>query len=177
MEIVRTPEAVNQAIDSMVVYMESLVKDDSPWAIVGIADGGISLAAVLQKRFMEKTGRSLTLGTLNASYHRDDIGSRPITHPKTPTDLLFEVQHTSILLVDDVIHSGRTIRAAMDELFEHGRPRVVKLLVVLDRGHRVLPIQPDFSAFFLDLEPHRKLQVVIDPEDPMRNHIWARSKD
>jgi len=177
MEIVRAPEDVNRAIDSLVHYMECLVTDKGPWVMVGIANGGIALTAILQKRFQEKTGLSLPVGDLNVSFHRDDIGSRPITRPKEPTKLPFEVQHTSIILVDDVIHSGRTIRAALDELFEHGRPRVVKLLALVDRGHRVVPIQPDFAAIHLEMEPDQKLQVVIDPDDPLGNRIWKARRD
>jgi pyrimidine operon attenuation protein/uracil phosphoribosyltransferase len=111
---------------------------------------------------------------LNVSFHRDDIGSRPITAPKSPTNFPFEIDRANIVLIDDVIHSGRTTRAAMDELFEHGRPALVKLITLVDRGSRSLPIQPDFSAIALELQSDQKLSVLIDPKDSQRNQILIR---
>lgn len=178
MEIIRTPEDVNRAIDSMVSFVDCLIKDSdrAPWILIGIADGGIPLSRELACRIKKELGLSIPLGSLNVSFHRDDIGSRPITHPKQPTYLPESIDHANILLVDDVIHSGRTIRAALDELFEHGRPRLTKLISLVDRGHRVLPIQPDYVAIHLDLERAQLLKVVIDPDDEKGNRIWALRK-
>jgi pyrimidine operon attenuation protein / uracil phosphoribosyltransferase len=173
-QIIRGPEAVNGAIDSLVNYMLLHGNSGEPCLLVGISNGGVPLAREMARRFARITGVAVPVGVLNVSFHRDDIGSRPITAPKEPTQLPVEVQHRPVILVDDVIHSGRTVRAALDELFEHGRPRWVKLLVLVDRGERVVPIQPDFAGFSLELETARKLQVVIDVEDPMQNHVWMR---
>ncbi len=173
MEIVRAPDDVNKAIDSMVHYLTSLVVESDDWVLIGIADGGIPLTTELKRRFEQKTGQQLPIGILNVSFHRDDIGSRPIVRPKHPTNLPVEIQNTSVILVDDVVHSGRTTRAALDELFEHGRPRVVKLISLVDRGNRVVPIQPDFAAMTLELESEQKLKVVIDSEDSQGNRIWT----
>ena len=178
MQIIRTQEDVNKALDSMVSYIDFLrdSKDD-PWLLIGIADGGIPLSRELAKRVKEKLGITLPTGSLNVSFHRDDIGSRPITRPKTPTDLPKSIDRANIILLDDVIHSGRTIRAALDELFEHGRPRLTKLMTMVDRGHRVVPIQPDYAAVTLDLENDRSLKVVIDPDDAKGNRIWVMDKE
>lgn len=154
--------------------MQRMVTDAESWLLIGIANGGIALAGELQRRFAKATGMQLAVGELNVSFHRDDIGSRPITRPKEPTRLPLEVQHRSVILVDDVIHSGRTVRAALDELFEHGRPKVVRLLALVDRGHRVVPIQPDYAAITFDMEVERKLHVVIDPDDALGNRIWVQ---
>ncbi len=175
MEIIRVPEDVNRAIDSLVDYMQGMVTDGESWLLIGIANGGIALAGELQRRFATATGLQLPMGELNVSFHRDDIGSRPITRPKEPTRLPDEVHHRSVILVDDVIHSGRTIRAALDELFEHGRPKRVRLLTLVDRGHRVVPIQPDYAAISFDMDETRKLHVVIDPDDAHGNRIWVQS--
>jgi pyrimidine operon attenuation protein / uracil phosphoribosyltransferase len=173
-QVIHGPEAVNGAIDSLVDYVVSLGKPQDSCLLVGISNGGVPLVREMARRLTLVTGETLPVGVLNVSFHRDDIGSRPITAPKEPTQLPLEVQHRPVILVDDVIHSGRTVRAALDELFEHGRPSWVKLLVLVDRGERVLPIQPDYAGFSLDLETARKLQVVIDAEDPMQNHVWMR---
>lgn len=175
MEIVRAPEELNRAIDSLVDYLLSLT-GDSPsqsWLMVGIANGGIDLVEEINNRLEKRAGNRLPSGILNVSFHRDDIGSRPITRPKEPTQLPFQMQHASVILVDDVIHSGRTTRAALDELFEHGRPAIVKLMTLVDRGYRVVPIQPDFTAIHLEMDSDQKLNVVIDPDDPLGNRIWT----
>ena len=176
MEIVRAPEEVNRAIDSLVDYLRSLVEDSRSWLLVGIANGGIDLAEEINNRLEKTTGRRLASGILNVSFHRDDIGSRPITRPKEPTQLPGEVQHASVVLVDDVVHSGRTARAALGELFENGRPGIVKFVTLVDRGNRVVPIQPDFTAIQLEMNPDQKLKVVIDPDDPLGNRIWASKR-
>ena len=161
----------------MVSYIDFLREDGGTWLLIGIADGGIPLIRELARRVQEKHGVTLPLGSLNVSFHRDDIGSRPITKPKTPTHLPETIDRAKIILVDDVIHSGRTIRAALDELFEHGRPRLVKLMTLVDRGHRVVPIQPDYAAVTLDLDNDQSLNVVIDPEDQKGNRIWVKQKE
>ena len=175
MEIVRAPEEVNRAIDSLVDYLLSVTGASTSqcWLMVGIANGGIALVEEINQRLEKHTGKKLPLGILNVSFHRDDIGSRPIARPKEPTQLPFDIQHASVVLIDDVIHSGRTTRAALEELFEHGRPAVVKLMTLVDRGHRVVPIQPDFTAIHLEMAPDQKLNVVIDPDDALGNRIWT----
>lgn len=177
MQIIRAPEDVNKAIDAMVRYVGFLEGGDDPWLLIGIADGGIPLSQELAKRIKEKLGLTMPVGSLNVSFHRDDIGSRPITRPKTPTCLPEAIDRANVIIIDDVIHSGRTIRAALDELFEHGRPRMTKLITLVDRGHRVLPIQSDYAAFELDLENEQSLKVVIDPKDEQGNRIWILDKE
>jgi pyrimidine operon attenuation protein / uracil phosphoribosyltransferase len=177
MQIIRASEDVNKAIDAMVGFVDFLGIGDDPWLLIGIADGGIPLSQELARRVQKKLGLTLPLGSLNVSFHRDDIGSRPIPLPKTPTSLPQIVDRANVILIDDVIHSGRTIRAALDELFEHGRPRMTKLITMVDRGHRVLPIQPDYAAFALDLETNQSLKVVIDPKDDQGNRIWVMEKE
>ncbi|MCG8526944.1 MAG: bifunctional pyr operon transcriptional regulator/uracil phosphoribosyltransferase PyrR [Opitutales bacterium] len=172
METIRAPEDVNRAIDAMVNYIGDLVDKNEEWLLVGIANGGIPLAKRIAALLKEKRGINLQLGSINVNFHRDDIGSRPITNPKVPTLLPLEIDRSCVILVDDVVHSGRTTRAALEELFEQGRPRVTRLLTLVDRGNRVLPIQPDFSAMAVDLEDHQKLKVVVDPEDDQGNRIW-----
>jgi pyrimidine operon attenuation protein / uracil phosphoribosyltransferase len=111
---------------------------------------------------------------LNVCFHRDDIGSRPITAPKFPSHVPAPIDRCKVILVDDVCYSGRTIRAAMDELFEHGRPKWVRLLTLVDRGNRVLPIQPDFAPIHLEIEPEMSLKLVIDHEDALGNRLWVK---
>ncbi|MDC2975681.1 bifunctional pyr operon transcriptional regulator/uracil phosphoribosyltransferase PyrR [Prochlorococcus sp. AH-736-D23] len=113
--------------------------------LVGIPTRGINLAKVLEKELLDKTGRKVGKGIIDPTFYRDDqnrVGTRLIKATDIPTP----IEKQDILLIDDVIYTGRTIRAAMDALYSWGRPQRVMLLVMVDRGHRELPIQPDFCG-------------------------------
>ena len=113
--------------------------------LVGIPTRGIDLAKVLEKELFDKTGRKVGKGIIDPTFYRDDqnrVGTRLIKATDIPTP----IEKQDILLIDDVIYTGRTIRAAMDALYSWGRPQRVMLLVMVDRGHRELPIQPDFCG-------------------------------
>lgn len=111
--------------------------------IVGIQKGGAPLAEKLAANLATLWGQPVPCGQLDVSMHRDDLGSRaaPTVHP---TVIPFDVTGKTVVLVDDVLFSGRTIRAAMDALTDFGRPRRIQLAVLVDRGHRELPIKADF---------------------------------
>jgi pyrimidine operon attenuation protein/uracil phosphoribosyltransferase len=111
-------------------------------ALVGIQTGGVWLAEALGDE-VARIEQRVPVGSLDASLHRDDIGLRPVS-PGAVSDLRFSVDGTVVVLVDDVLFTGRTVRAALDALGEYGRPRAVQLAVMVDRGHRELPIRPDF---------------------------------
>ena len=113
--------------------------------LVGIPTRGIDLAKVIEKELFNKTGVKIKRGIIDPTFYRDDqnrVGTRLIK----ATDIPIPIEEQEILLIDDVIYTGRTIRAAMDALYSWGRPQRVMLLVMVDRGHRELPIQPDFCG-------------------------------
>ena len=117
-------------------------------ALVGIQSGGVDLAARLAKLFMTFYSVEPPTGAIDITFYRDDLDVRlgkEYGQPKVhSTDLPFDINDKSIVLVDDVLYTGRTIRAAIDALFDYGRPDSVRLAVLVDRGHRDLPIRPDF---------------------------------
>ena len=113
--------------------------------LVGIPTRGVHLAEVLRKEIFAKTGVNVKRGIIDPTFYRDDqnrVGTRLIE----ATDIPECIEKQDIVLIDDVIYTGRTIRAAMDALLSWGRPKRVMLLVMIDRGHRELPIQPDFCG-------------------------------
>ena len=113
--------------------------------LVGIPTRGVNLAEVLRQEMYNKTGINVKKGVIDPTFYRDDqnrVGTRLIEATDIPTS----IEKKEIVLIDDVIYTGRTIRAAMDALLSWGRPKRVMLLVMIDRGHRELPIQPDFCG-------------------------------
>ena len=121
------------------------VKNLENLLLVGIPTRGIDMAEILEKELFCKTGVKIRKGTIDPTFYRDDqnrVGTRLIKATDIPTP----IEKQEILLIDDVIYTGRTIRAAIDALYSWGRPQRVMLLVMIDRGHRELPIQPDFCG-------------------------------
>lgn len=113
-------------------------------ALVGIRTGGEFLARRIQKKIKEIEGREVPLGVLDITLYRDDLSFSRSQPMLKGTDLPFAVSGAHILLVDDVLYTGRTIRAALDAIIDFGRPSCVELCVLIDRGHRELPIRADF---------------------------------
>ena len=132
--------------------------------LVGIPTRGINLAEVLEKELFIKTGLKIRKGIIDPTFYRDDqnrVGTRIIKATDIPTP----IEKQEILLIDDVIFTGRTIRAAMDALYSWGRPQRVMLLVMIDRGHRELPIQPDFCGKKVPTSKNEKISVRLNNVD------------
>ncbi|MGE3620042.1 MAG: bifunctional pyr operon transcriptional regulator/uracil phosphoribosyltransferase PyrR [Acidimicrobiia bacterium] len=125
-------------------------------ALVGLQTGGVDLAEELAAAIQRIDGQRPEVGVLDVAFHRDDIGIRPVL-PQAPTAIDFDIDGAVVVLVDDVLFTGRTIRAALDALHDFGRPRAVQLAVMIDRGHRELPIRPDYVGKNL---PTRRDEVV-----------------
>src|SRR5258708_394494 len=111
--------------------------------LVGLYTGGLAIAHRLAAAIAEFEGLDVPVGALDVSFYRDDIGLRAVT-PSGPTEVPVDITGRVVVLVDDGLYTGRTVRAAMDALTELGRPRAIQLAVLVDRGHRELPIRPDF---------------------------------
>lgn len=138
--------------------------------LLGIANGGIVLARRLAA-LLKADGRLPTAGTLDISFHRDDIGRHPVPKEFAPSCIPQDVNGATVVLVDDVLHSGRTLKAALDELFDHGRPERVELAVLVDRGGRRLPIAADYCGLKLEVQDHEKVVVHLDEKSPAKDSI------
>jgi len=138
--------------------------------LVGIHTGGAWIAEKVQQLL----GGNLPLGTLDISFYRDDF-SRIGLHPQvTPSEIPFEVEDAHIILIDDVLHTGRTIRAAMNELYDYGRPAAIELAVLIDRGGRELPIAADMIGARLELTEQQNIQVTLDPNNKLTLSLHER---
>ncbi len=124
--------------------------------LIGLQTGGVPLAGKLADALEAIEAVRPPLATLDVAFYRDDIGLRPVL-PEAVTDISFDLGAKTVVLVDDVLFTGRTIRAALDALTDYGRPRAVQLAVMVDRGHRELPIRPDYVGKNL---PTRRDEVV-----------------
>jgi pyrimidine operon attenuation protein / uracil phosphoribosyltransferase len=134
--------------------------------LVGIQTRGVPLAARLRALVAERAGVELPLGALDITFHRDDVhlrdGGAPERQPVVrSTSIPFPLEGMTVVLVDDVLYTGRTIRAAIDALLEFGRPARVQLAVLVDRGHRELPIRPDYVGKNLPTARAERIQVEL----------------
>ena len=151
----KLPDA-EQLLDALAERIRPLLGDNG--ALVGIHSGGAWLA----QRLREKLGGDIPLGTLDISFYRDDF-SRIGLHSQTkPSSIPFEVEGRHIVLVDDVLYTGRTIRGAMNELFDYGRPASIMLAVLVDRGGRELPVEAQAVAVKMTLQPGQSLELLQD---------------
>jgi pyrimidine operon attenuation protein/uracil phosphoribosyltransferase len=136
-------------------------------ALVGIHTRGVPLAQRLRRLIEERAGVSVPLGAVDITFHRDDVSVRGGEAPLhaqpvvRATELDFPPEGTTCILVDDVLYTGRTIRAAIEALFDYGRPARVQLAVLVDRGHRELPIRPDYVGKNLPTSHGERIQVQL----------------
>ena len=134
---------------------------DVPFSLIGIHRRGVPLAHRLAVLIEQFTGNVIPVGELDTAFYRDDIGRREPREQASvnSTTIDFQLDDQSVVLVDDVLYTGRTVRAAIDALFDFGRPLAVQLAVLVDRGHRELPIRPDFVGKNLPTAPDERVNV------------------
>jgi pyrimidine operon attenuation protein/uracil phosphoribosyltransferase len=152
-------------------------------ALVGIQTRGAPLAARLRRLVTERSGHELPLGALDITFHRDDVhvrggGTRPERQPVVrATSIPFSLEGKTVVLVDDVLYTGRTIRAAIDALLDYGRPARVQLTVLVDRGHRELPIRPDYVGKNLPTAREERIQVELVEVDEVDRVLLVRESE
>lgn len=139
-------------------------RDSSDLVLIGIPTRGIELAERIAAKMSEVEGSDLRAGSLDVTMYRDDLRMRP-ARALEPTNLPDDIDGKIVILIDDVLMSGRTIRAALDALNDHGRPRAVQLAVLVDRGHRELPIRADFVGKNLPTSKSERVQVRLSETD------------
>ena len=160
-------ESIRRTLSRIAHEMIERNEDLGTVALVGIHTRGVPIANRLRRLVEERTGEELALGQLDITFHRDDVHVRAGHAPRRSqpivrdTKLDFDLEGRTVILVDDVLYTGRTIRAAIDALFEYGRPDRVQLAVLADRGHRELPIRPDYVGKNLPTGRNERVQVEL----------------
>ncbi|MBI4690547.1 MAG: bifunctional pyr operon transcriptional regulator/uracil phosphoribosyltransferase PyrR [Nitrospirae bacterium] len=132
--------------------------------LVGIQRGGVHLAKRLSKKIKEIEGKDMPIGSLDIAFYRDDLNIRKEQPAVRKTDVPCEITDKKVVLVDDVLFTGRSIRAAMDALMDFGRPANIQLAVLIDRGHRELPIKADFVGKNIPTSIDENIEVSLEEE-------------
>ena len=158
-------DQLQQAVEGIADKILSIAGDPSRLALIGIHTHGVPLAQRLKKHIDSKVGGDVQLGTLDITLYRDDYDLRGIKPRIQSSDIRFSVDDIELVLVDDVLFTGRTIRAAIEALGDYGRPRAFRLAVLADRGHRELPIQPDAAGFTFQTEKNDLIKLKMTELD------------
>jgi len=157
-------DAVARTVRRMATEIVEATEGAQRAAIVGIRRGGVGLAARLARLIAESEGRPLPIGTVDIGLYRDDAATT-LPDPKIgPSHVPFDPEGKDVVLVDDVLQTGRTVRAALDCLLDYGRPRRVWLAVLLDRGGRELPIAADFVGRQVEVGGDARVRVVVSSD-------------
>jgi pyrimidine operon attenuation protein/uracil phosphoribosyltransferase len=152
-------------------------KDLDLLAFIGIRRRGVPLAQRLARKIEALENRKIPSGILDIKLYRDDLTTVDIKPVVSSTDIPFSVQGKDIILVDDVLYTGRTVRAALDALFDHGRPSRVQLLVLIDRGHRELPIEARFVGRAVQTSDLEIIEVKFQEVDGMEKVLLVERAD
>lgn len=173
---VMTGDDIHRVIARMASQIVENNPDLSNVLLVGIRRRGVPLAQKLAEKIQETEKNEIATGALDITLYRDDlstVGERPVVNR---TELPRDITGRTIVLVDDVLYTGRTIRAALDELIDFGRPRRVELAVLIDRGHRELPIQADYVGKFVQTTDSEIIKVMLPEFDGIEQVIVVEHK-
>jgi len=167
MKVILSSEQIEQVLADLAGRIISETQPKLDIAVIGIRSRGEILAQRLSVRLSQKLGRDVPYGTLDITLYRDDLNSpQSSAQPQVrTTEIGFDIDDKIIILVDDVLYTGRSVRAAMDALIDLGRPRAIKLAVLVDRAGRELPIQADYAGCKTDAAPGELVQVFLTESD------------
>jgi pyrimidine operon attenuation protein/uracil phosphoribosyltransferase len=157
-------DEVRRAVRRMAHELLESAPADAPLVVLGIPTRGAVLARRLAAAMTEVGGRPIPVGSLDVTLYRDDLAGQPV-RPTGPTEVPADIDGAVVVLVDDVLYSGRTVRAALDAVTALGRPAAVRLAVLIDRGHRELPIRPDSVGRNLPSAKHERIRVHLTEVD------------
>ncbi len=159
--IILTAQDMELALKRIALQIVERNRAVSELAIIGIHTCGVDLAQRIRNIIQEQEGVAIPFGSLDITLYRDDwslISQNPVVRT---TDILFAVEGRRLILVDDVLYTGRTIRAAMEVIMDYGRPHSIQLAVLVDRSGRELPIQADYTGMQTSVLPHERIQVLL----------------
>src|SRR6187401_46264 len=167
MPVVMDADRIGRTLTRIAHEIVERNKGTDDLALVGVRTRGVPIARRIARTLREITGQDIPTGSLDITLYRDDlmrhaVGPQPLVRK---TEIPFSIDNKRILLVDDVLYTGRTIRAALDALIDFGRPQVIQLIVLVDRGHRELPIKADYVGKNLPTSTRQSVQVRLQEID------------
>lgn len=174
-KVIMTAQDIDRSIDRISLEILERNQGAEALAIIGIHTGGVFLADRIREKIDAREQGALLVGSLDITLYRDDwslISQNPIVRK---TDIGFTLEGLRVVLVDDVIFTGRTIRAAMDALMDYGRPKMIQLAALVDRGGRELPIQPDFIGMSIMADANEQVDVLLK-ENAGRDEVVVLEK-
>lgn len=168
-------------IDRTLVRLAHEVIEKSPdpakLAFIGVRRRGVPLAERLARKVAEIEKRAVPVGSLDINLYRDDLSTVSQQPVLSSTDIPFPITGVDVILVDDVLYTGRTTRAALDALFDKGRPRRIQLCVLIDRGHRELPIEARFVGKYVDTADNEIIEVKLEEIDQQEKVLLVEKVD
>jgi len=173
--IVMNAEDIARALRRIAGEMTERNRGADGLCLVGVRRGGVPLAYRLRVLLRELEGRDVPLGTVDINLYRDDLRTALPAPVVGRSDIHFDLDGRVVLLVDDVLYTGRTVRAAIDALMDYGRPKAIQLCVLIDRGHRELPIAPDYVGRVVDTSRDERVDVILDAEDATPDRAVVRT--
>jgi pyrimidine operon attenuation protein/uracil phosphoribosyltransferase len=160
MQVLLDADSVERSLRRMAGEIAERTRGAELVVLIGVRRGGVPLARTLARRLAEIEGSEVPLGSVDITFYRDDAATR-LPNPRLgPTEIPGSLEGRHVILVDDVLFTGRTARAALDALHDYGRPRRVELLVLVERSGRELPIRPDYVGKTVEVEPDERVDVV-----------------
>jgi pyrimidine operon attenuation protein / uracil phosphoribosyltransferase len=163
--IVLNAKEIQKTLERITYEILEQVSDTSDLALIGIQRRGVDLASRIKTMIEKKTGQNVRLGKLDINLYRDDWTNLSAAPVINSTEITFSITGKALVLVDDVLFTGRTVRCALEALLDFGRPRNIKLMVLIDRGHRELPIHADFIGKKIDTSFLEKVDVLTMERD------------
>ena len=174
-KIVMTAEDIRRSLARIAHEIIERNKTTEHLVLVGMHTRGVPLARRLVTNMEDLEGLKIPVGTLDISLYRDDLSSLNLQPTVQNTDIPVNIDGKSVVLVDDVLYTGRSIRAAMDALIDRGRPQSIQLAVLIDRGHRELPIRADYVGKNIPSSRHEEIQVQLIETDGIDRVVIAKN--
>lgn len=168
MKVILDAKQIEAALSDLADRIARQISENVDIAVIGIRSRGEILANRLSEKLSNKLGKTVPCGTLDITLYRDDLNNpQSDTQPTVRSTVIsFDINEKIIILVDDVLHTGRSTRAAMDALVDFGRPKAIRLAVLVDRGRREFPIQADYIGCKVDIGPGQTVEVnLVDTDD------------
>lgn len=166
---------MDRLVATMASELTTSPRTDAPIGLIGIRTRGVPLAERLAQELSRILGVRVDVGAVDITLYRDDLGQSQRWPVLRGTDIPFDVNGADVVLVDDVLFTGRTVRAALNAICDLGRPSSVRLAVLVDRGHREIPIQADVVGRSLATVRDDRVRVRLSPVDPVNEVVWIKA--